>query len=389
MLSNYNKKYGMKRIIIAAALIISSAASLFAQNTSLTCKIAGVEDGGTIALAIIDGYNRDATYKATVTNGEAVLKFDLEGPRGFNLMVDGQFVGERLVLGKGENATLTATKGARGIENLSVQGSMNYLEYFIKRVDQSSLNKKYLAHQQVPVYVEYTKAYAAKDTVKCKQLRNSPEWKDFENAEKWFFNEVQRQYKGVQEANKDSWYGPFFMMTNYSYLTKDQLPEWEKFSDEAKNSYYGKICHDLIVPPSQAGNQMPDFSFTNFKTKKKTALKDVLKKSKYVLIDFWASWCKPCRAEIPNLKACYEKYHKAGFDIVSISADQREADWLKALDQEKLPWWNDRDGKQGICTLYKVQYYPTIYLLDADGKVVAKDIRGEELAKKLAELFAK
>ena len=74
--------------------------------------------------------------------------------------------------------------------------------------------------------------------------------------------------------------------------------------------------------------------------------------------------------------------------MVSISADSSEAAWKKALDEEQLPWYNDRDGEQGICTLYKVQYYPTLYLLDASGRVVAKDLRGEELAAKLAELFS-
>lgn len=132
---------------------------------------------------------------------------------------------------------------------------------------------------------------------------------------------------------------------------------------------------------------MDDFTFTDHNTGKKTSLKAVLKKSKYVLLDFWASWCRPCRAEIPNVKANYEKYHAKGFDVVSISADAKESEWLKALEQEKMPWPQDRDGKQGICALYKVQYYPTTYLLDSEGKVVVKDIRGEELGKKLEELF--
>ena len=376
----------MKKTSITALALIAMT-SAFAQNTTLTCKIVGLPDSSNIGLALIDGTNANVTYKAPILDGEAVIKFDLEEPRGFYLMVNDKHTGEIIVLDKNENATLTAKMGNGEIGDVNVEGSLTYLEYYIKRIDKDALNKKYIAHTKVPAYIEYSKALAAKDTAKCKLLRNSREWKDFEKSERWFFDEVQRQYKGVQEANKNSWLGPFFMMTNYSYLTKEQLPEWEKFSDEVKNSFYGKACHDLIVPPSEVGKKMPDFQFTNFKNKKKVSLSNVLKKNKYVLIDFWASWCKPCRKEIPNIKAIYEKYHRKGFDVVSISADAKEADWIKALKEENLPWWNDRDGKQGLCSLYKVKYYPTIYLLDSEGKVVAKDIRGEELAKRLEELL--
>ncbi len=376
----------MKRLLTTAMAMTSMIAAI-AQNTTLTCKIAEAQDGTDIALALIDGSNNKPTYQAAVQDGEAVIKLDLEEPRGFFVMLDGKHTGNIIVLGKGDNATMTGTRKGNSVEDLFVHGSLTYMEYYIKRVDRDALNKKYVAHNKMPVYVEYNKAYAAKDTAKCRQLRDSEEWKEYMETEKWFFDEVERQYKSAHQANKDSWFGPFFMMTNYAYLTKDQLPEWEQFSDEVKQSFYGKACHDLIVPPSEVGKQMPDFTFTNFKNKKKTSLSNVLKKNKYVLIDFWASWCNPCRKEIPNIKANYEKYHKKGFDVVSISADAKEKDWLKALQEEKLPWWNDRDGQQGICSLYNVKYYPTIYLLDSEGKVVAKDIRGEKLAQMLEELF--
>lgn len=376
----------MKSIIaITFALALSMGAS--AQSTTLNCKISGVEDGKTVALVLIDGFNNAATYQATVQNGEAMMKLDIDGPRGFQLMIDNQNTYEIVAFGKDENATLTANYDGKKVTDISVTGSMTNLEYQMKKIDRSSLDKKYAMHQSLPVYKEYTKAYQDKDQDKMKQIQASAEWQEYNKAQKWFFDEVERQYKGVQEANKDSWLGPFFMLTNYSYLAKEQITEWEKFSPETQQSFYGKITHDMIVPPSLEGKQMPDFTFTNYATKKKSSLAAVLKKNKYVLIDFWASWCKPCRAEIPNVKANYEKYHKKGFDVISISADKKEADWLKALKEENLPWWNDRDAAQGICDLYKVQYYPTIYLLDHEGKVVAKDIRGALLGGKLAELL--
>lgn len=368
----------------------------FAQNTTVNVKLEGFDDGTKVGLILIDGDNYDKpTYEAALANGEAVLKVDVPDPRGFYVAIDGKNTYDIIALGPDETCKLTGAKKEKfGIGNLMIADSPTYITYMMRRVDRESLNKKYEAKNFMSTaYQEYNAAYMAKDTLKVKQIRQSEGWKIYEKAEKEFFNAVERQYKLAQETNRDNWIGPFSMLTNYSYLTADQLSEWEKFTPEMQQSFYGKIIHDKIAPPSQVGQTKENFTFTNFDTKtmkpakKQTSLTEVLKKSKYVLIDFWASWCKPCRAEIPNLKANYEKWHKKGFDIVSISADRKEADWLKALQEEKLPWWNDRDGNQGICSLYKVQYYPTIYLLDSEGKVIAKDIRGEELTKKLEELL--
>ena len=104
------------------------------------------------------------------------------------------------------------------------------------------------------------------------------------------------------------------------------------------------------------------------------------------MIDFWASWCNPCRKEIPNLKKLYAQYSGKGFEIVSISIDQKKADWEKALKEEGLPWPNFLD-ETGVAALYKVKFVPTMYLINADGVMVGENLRGEDLAEKLKELF--
>ena len=103
-------------------------------------------------------------------------------------------------------------------------------------------------------------------------------------------------------------------------------------------------------------------------------------RGKVVLIDFWASWCRPCRMEIPNFKKTYEKYHNDGFEIYSISVDNDAFAWKNALDQEKMPWPNVRDDKKIYSNKYNVSSIPFTILIDREGKIVAKGLRGLDLS---------
>ncbi|HTN74723.1 MAG TPA: TlpA disulfide reductase family protein, partial [Pirellulaceae bacterium] len=115
---------------------------------------------------------------------------------------------------------------------------------------------------------------------------------------------------------------------------------------------------------------------------------------KIVLIDFWATWCDPCLAEIPNIKACYEKYHDKGFEVIGYNLDKDRADVDRFFANQKLPWptvVSDAKGKDGftspLAEFCGVKSIPFLVLLDGEGKVIALHTRGERLEKKLAELF--
>jgi peroxiredoxin len=114
-------------------------------------------------------------------------------------------------------------------------------------------------------------------------------------------------------------------------------------------------------------------------------------KGKYVLLDFWASWCTPCRGESPYIVAAYSKYKSEGLNIIGVSADKDKAAWLKAIADDKLDWTQlcDLSGDNPVLKTYGITSIPSNFLIDPSGKIIAVGLRGVDLGKKLEEVFGK
>lgn len=137
----------------------------------------------------------------------------------------------------------------------------------------------------------------------------------------------------------------------------------------------------------EAGNIAPDI---NLPTPEGEMVKLSSLRGKYVLIDFWASWCGPCRMENPNVVRMYQKYKDKGFEIYAVSLDQSRERWVQAIQDDKLTWVHVSDlqyWNSMVVPLYGISGIPATVLLDKEGKILAKGLRGESLEAKLEEVF--
>jgi peroxiredoxin len=139
----------------------------------------------------------------------------------------------------------------------------------------------------------------------------------------------------------------------------------------------------------KVGTKFPDFSEKDIEGKSFTVANY---KGKVVLVDFWATWCGPCRVELPNVIETYEKFHAKGFEVMGISLDSDKDALLKYIKAKNMPWQQYFDGKgweNKLSQQFGVTGIPATFLLDGEGKVIAKDIRGDELGKQVAQALAK
>ena len=166
----------------------------------------------------------------------------------------------------------------------------------------------------------------------------------------------------------------------------DQLKEMVgTFTTE---SIYRDHLNDYIAKQERLDVGQPFIDFT-LKTNEgnEVVLSKIIPQNKLTLVDFWASWCGPCRKENPVVKAAYEQFHGLGFGVIGVSVDQDEAAWLQAVEEDQLPWTQVRDSENKVSEDYMIYYIPSNFLFDNNGKMVAKGLRGEELTAKLSELL--
>jgi thiol-disulfide isomerase/thioredoxin len=379
---------------IAALLIMGSLYSFQrATKYTLTGEFKNLPNGTKIELVPGGTHKNEKPVAATVVkDGKFVFTGSVSSPRIFFVRMAGEdYSGFRVMV---ENANIHVTgkvveqemRGSKShqFNDLKVTGSKAHDTFLSKTSLRERLGAMYEAYHtnNKEVIAQLDSARIKKDTTLQKQVMASDAYKKYAKEEKEFFTTCQDSIQGLILANKDSWWGPFLMLDQLSYFTPKDKAIFEQFSAVAKESYYGKIVQADLYPKSYVGLKAPSLAFEDSE-RKPVSFATMAKGKKYVVIDFWASWCVPCRKAIPALKQFYQDYYSKDVEIISVSIDKKEVDWVKANIAEALPWHSFLDRAGLLADAYNVKAIPAMFLLNGEGKVVAENISLEEIKAKI------
>lgn len=318
------------------------------------------------------GSDNTFTMNGKVTDGGDVLVLNVGGGQKMAILVEG---GETLnVVADGHR--MNAKTGDVG--QAVVTGSKN-MEYYNKLMDlRTSMEARVNAwNKQVAAATE------KKDNKRIAQIEE-----EYQAAEQ----EVVKKVKAMLPDMGTSLVALFalnFINIDSDFATYDEVAQ--RFAKENPNSPHAKSLIGRVarIKGVMVGSKAPDITLSD--TTGKTVPLSSLR-GKYVLIDFWASWCGPCRAENPNVVRMYNKFKDKGFAIYSVSLDRpgdREK-WVRAIRNDNLTWTHVSDLKfwqSEAAQQYGVQAIPATFLLDKDGTIIAKNLRGEALEQKLDEVL--
>ena len=358
----------MRKLLLS---IVAASMTLAACNAQSGYKVTGTVEGmpdGKAIIATVNGSSLDTLAKADVKNGSFEFTGNVSEPTGAYIMVIGQRGAIPFML---ENANITVNAGQAG---LTVTGSEGQKIY-----DQFMAINTTTQQEAMKLQQEYQAANG--DQAKMQAVQE---------AYAKLMTDAQAKETELIKANPDSYVSTFVIVSSMGQMEYEQLKErYNLLGEKAKASAQGKAIAAQIakLESTAIGQIAPNFTITTPEGES-ISLYDI--KGKVKLIDFWASWCGPCRGENPHVVEIYKEYHPKGLEIFGVSLDNNKEAWVKAIADDGLVWKHGSDLKgwqSAPAQLYSVSGIPHTVLLDENNKIIAKNLRGDELKQKIAELF--
>lgn len=388
-----------KKILLTLISAMLFGATYAQQETRITLDLKGTQNSDSITLSW-GTFNKPTSpliLQVGATEGQT-LRIPLNEPRLIIVGVKGYAGGYELLASPNEDICIS------GRIHKDKNGRRNVVEFFrinvtgaAWQVPYQAAVAEYLLHLDSLTDIVSNNFREVQKTIrKAKEEKNEQIISDMyqtmmgrEYIERVSGNYVDLNdyYKSMVIKYKENFLSPLLMLRFGNNIDKSKRPLYDMMSDAAKQSYYGREVKDAVYPPSMLGSIAPTVAvMTSERTEK--LLSFTHQSNRYLLLDFWASWCEPCLNEVPNLKRLYEKYHKKGLDIIGLSVDKNFENWQETLTEMDEPWCNYIDIDKQAIMEYQVQYIPSIFIMDESGKIIAEKLRGKDLSDFIDKLFA-
>jgi len=312
---------------------------------------------------------------AALVNGECQFKGAVKNPEVYYLSVG--MKREKLMLFI-ENAVISITGSVDSLSNVKVTGSKVQDEF---QAVQDKLDK--LDERGTALFNKSKEAEKAGEKVKADSLMVLSEN---------LFNSIDNQQKDFIKANPASYVSPYLLGRVYYDMEAEVLEGFLSGLDAKLDSVPTVVTlKDRVAKLKKVaiGQTAPDFTMNDAEGNP-VKLSDIYSKNEYTLVDFWASWCGPCRRENPNVVAVFVSYKAKGFGVFGVSLDNDKGKWLKAIADDQLTWPHVSDlkgWKNKAAVLYSVNSIPANLLVDKTGKIIDRNLREEKLREKIAELL--